>query len=239
MPAKKLIIPKSVLRQRSKRITKQKAVTKLKKDVKALKAAMGQQIGVHDTERDVSALTTTLADYNPSTQGSLFALAQGDSDENREGNKIRALNFDIRGALSTTHVGDQYVRIIAVQWGDAPGVAGDILKYTFSTLGVDGMAVINSPYARDPSQPYKLLYDQVFKLSKTNDNGAAPHTKRFRINVKLGKGRNKDGVEMTYAGTVQSNPILNGIRIFMCYGQVGTTSPAPTFQLKTRERFVK
>ena len=218
---------------------KSNAVNKIKKDVKALKAALGQQIGVHDTERDLSTLSTTLSDYNPSLIGSLFALGQGDADDNREGNKIRALNFDMKGALSTTHIGDQYVRIIAVQWGDAPGTSGDILKYDTATLGVDGMAVINSPYERQPAQPYKLLYDRVFKLSKVNDSVAAPATKRFRINVKLGKGKNKDGVEMTYAGTAVSNPILNGIRIFMAYGQVGTTSGAPQFQLKTRERFVK
>jgi len=118
MPAGKLMkVPRKKVSARKK----SSAVNKIKKDVKALKAALGQQIGVHDTERDLSTLSTSLLDYNPSVIGSLFALGQGDADDNREGNKIRALNFDMKGALSTTHIGDQYVRIIAVQWGDAPG----------------------------------------------------------------------------------------------------------------------
>lgn len=224
---------------KTKKVSQQKINRKLKNDVAKLKAAMGQSIGVRDGERDNGALTTTLSEYNASTAGSLFALSVGDGDENREGNKIRALNFDIKGALSTTHIGDQFVRIIAVQWADAPGVAGDILKYTFVTLGTDGMAVVNSPYARDPTVPYKVLYDKVIKLSKNNDTASAPASKRFRINVKLGKGKNKTGSEMTYGGTTTLNPILNGIRIFMAYGQVGTTTGAPTFQWKFRERFVK
>lgn len=216
-----------------------KAVSKLKKDVKLLKKAMGQNVGVQDVERDSTTLSLTLSDYNPSTLGSLFALGQGDADDQREGNKIRALNFDIRGALSTAHIGDQFVRIIVVQWSEAPGVAGDILKYTFATLGADGMAVINSPYARDPTQPYKILYDKVHKLRKDHDSVAAPCTKQFRINCKLGKGKQKDGVEMTYGGTAVSNPINSGIRIFMAYGQFGSTSGVPSFQWKIRERFVK
>ena len=119
MPAGKLMkVPRKKVSARKK----SSAVNKIKKDVKALKAALGQQIGVHDTERDLSTLSTSLLDYNPSVIGSLFALGQGDADDNREGNKIRALNFDMKGALSTTHIGDQFVRIIAVQWGDAPGL---------------------------------------------------------------------------------------------------------------------
>ena len=128
------------------------AVRKVKKDVRMLKKALGQNVGIRDTERDQTNLSLSLGDYAiASVGGSFFKLAEGDDDENREGKKIRALNFDMRGALHSTSYDDCYVRIIIVSWADAPGTAGDILKYTTATLGTDGMAVINSPYERNPN----------------------------------------------------------------------------------------
>lgn len=215
-----------------------KEAHKLKQDVKMLKKAMGQQVGIRDTERDLTTLSLTLGDYAIATfGGSFFKLAEGDDDDNREGKKIRAMNFDIRGALSTPHYGDQFVRIIIVSWADAPGSPGDILKYTTSVLGADGMAVMNSPYERNPTVPYKLIYDKVHKLSKNHTgNAAATSVKQFRIFKKLG---GKDGIEMSYTTASAEDPNLNGLRLYLAYGQADTNVMEPKFQLKTRERFIK
>ena len=220
----------------AKNYSQNRAAAKLKKDVKMLKKAMGQQVGIRDTERDLTNLSLTLGDYAiASVGGSFFKLVEGDDDENREGKKIRALNFDMRGALHSSSYDDVYIRIIIVSWSDAPGTTGDILKYDTATLGVDGMAVINSPYERNPNVPYKLIYDKVHKLHK-DTTGTQVVSKKFRIFEKLGK----DGLEMNYFGSSAADPNCNGLRLYMAYGKGGTsTTPVPQFELKTRERFIK
>lgn len=108
----------------------------------------------------------TLTPGNTFTIAQLTPIAQGDGDQNRDGDKVAARSLELRMTLipNATSTSDT-ARIMVVHWkgnllGNPPG-ASTILE---STTNVD------SPNAWDYRDQYTVLYDQKLDLSLVNGN---------------------------------------------------------------------
>lgn len=228
---------------------KRSKVSKIKKDVKKLKMAMGSQVAVLNRENDPQALTANLATYvhrlggdgaGAENQRQFFQTAVGDTDGSRSGNKCLGLNFDLKGCLECTQPGSTYVRIILTQAKDGVGPnANDILRY-YEEDANHPMKVILSPYTRKPTSKFSVIYDRVHKLELDilNDNANITKMKTFRILQKFSKG----GVPLTYSSSSNVPPNNNFIQLWAVYGNTANRSAAgnvPTISWLCRERFVR
>lgn len=233
------------LRGLVKKFKKKSTVSKLKKDVKSLKKAQGATVAVLNRERDPTPLTKGLANYTHLLGGAggtsadirhFFQMAAGDTDGARQGNKILALNFDWRGALECTEFGTTLVRIIITEAQEITGPAAyDILQYYVDDAN-NPLKVVHSSYARTPQTKFKVLYDQVHKLTKNTTDANGSIVKPVRIYHKFPKG----GRAMSYPSSVNASPNIGLVQLWAVYAPTGPArsgSDIPHISWQCRERF--
>lgn len=141
--------------------------------------------------------------------------AQGDTDINRQGDKLRMLSLTIRGNLI---IGDStnVIRMVIFQWysGSNSIPLEDVTEASDSS-GRQWM----SPYKHDHAGKFKILYDKTFNMTNVGDNAQIVFKKTVNFRgknayVELNNGTTTVNTNAVYVSFVSdsaavSHPTLN------------------------------
>lgn len=157
----------------------------------------------------------------------LRGLTAGPNDDNRVGNKITLMSQTFRGTIRAPYLPtdeqQNQVRILIVENLGFTGLSdlalNDVLQY--GTFGVYGGLVFNSPYKYNASENkrYKVHYDKVISLDKTN-KGYFQFTKRITYGTKKNRGK-----VLTYPGPLDQYPNNHRLNMFVISDSDVTSHP--------------
>lgn len=175
---------------------------------------------------DTGAISSTAA-----ISGVLFDIAQGDTDQERNGDQFRwvkALNFRYTLAVSDT---SNIVRIIILQWHPsvitAPTISDILLTGPSSNVDV------YSNYNHDQRFNYKILFDRTHTLVGNGTAGTFPGTTSSIItrhtNISLKRARKR--VQLIGGSVSGSN------RLFMLFVSDSTLVNHPTISYSMKMYF--
>lgn len=156
-------------------------------------------------QQELKYLDTVTNAYSISTSGAIFQLCsipQGDTDISRDGDRVYLKKMYVRG---TVRVNDEtnIVRLIFFQW--KPNTAATIAQILLN--GPSGSPDVQSNYAHDQRQMYKILYDKTWVLAgpgTTPETPVTPTTTRhFQCILSRGLIRQLQFTAGTTTGTNQ------------------------------------
>lgn len=158
--------------------------------------------------------------------GDVTLIAQGDTDNTRDGDRLKLKRFFIRGVISTGDV-TNILRIIWFQWGpNSVPTASSILLNGFS-----GSIDYTSQYNHDNRQEYVILYDTLFHMEGNGSAATAPYgpTSQNTFSYTL-KPR---WTELQYVGgtTVGTN------HVYYFVISDSTVAPHPAFQVSCKVHY--
>lgn len=153
----------------------------------------------------------------------LCGIAQGDDDQTRNGNTIRAKELDVRmhfysGSGSTSSI---TVRVFIVIDNDPRGVVPNVgTLFQGGTASVDGMPVLDLAQGR-----FKWIYDETFVLEAAAGGSSG---KVIVVSQKLDR-------HINYTGTTGATASAGAGAIFLyCLTDIVTPSPTGTFYSRLR-----
>lgn len=152
----------------------------------------------------------------------LCGIPQGDDDQTRNGNTIRAKELDVRmhfyaGSAATSNI---TVRVFIVIDNDPRGVVPNVgTLFQGGTASVDGMPVLDLAQGR-----FKWIFDETFTL----EGSAAAGGKVVIVQQKLDR-------HINYTGTTGATASCGAGAIFLyCLTDIATPSPTGTFYSRLR-----
>lgn len=200
------------------------AVNQVPKIWKVLKFVKGA-INVEKKFFDV-AYSAQSVDYTSPIISDLTAIAQGDTFETRDGNKIRLKSIYINLWFALPDAAN-YAAVRVMLLHDKQGVGTtpaitDILESTGSD------AIVTSPLEKDVIARWEVMMNKEFTLDKDNNNSRL--VKRFF----------KVSIPVTYNGTTSSDVFTNPIYLVMTSSEASAASSGnpPTVTGTVRMRFI-
>lgn len=161
-----------------------------------------------------------------STTHYLTAIATGDSDDNREGTKIKIISVQLRGTITNedqTGANDTVCRLILYR---ARETVKGVIPGVTEVLDVDSIMSLRDFRVQ---QEYKVLWDKTFQFNSSSDGIA--QTKSFRKFISIG------GLNCNYDG--DTNTIADALTggIFMILMTNMPDTAQPEWYVNTRVTF--
>lgn len=150
----------------------------------ALKAVMRQAEGKY---KDIRISTTAgSAQTNSWYQEDLGQIARGDSDSDRDGDKITPRSIQMRLRLLFA---DAYnvVRVMVLRCTDTVGGLSSTLPFSPGTIFQHNSTTedaLYSPFNHDYRSRFNVLYDRLFTLSTNRNDGLVNIVKRIKLSKK-------------------------------------------------------
>lgn len=194
----KVIVPG--LNQKEKKQTRQ--------IVKKTIANMAEWKGLEKNVTMTSSYSGDIQDWS--------AVPQGDGDDDRDGDSIRAYSISLRGQCFNSDANNVY-RVIFFQWlSDSSPVASDILSTTGSSYAP------LSPYVNSNVGKKKLcliLYDRTFKMDENYSGGITNVLFQKKIKLRRKKivyqASSTTGVGKVYSLTI-SDSLTGNPTMYLC-----------------------
>jgi len=216
---------KVLVRVRPRR--RRKALTKTQKNQVKRLIHSEQEIKYKLYSNNTTATTTPFLTSLP------FDIAQGDTDQERDGDQLRWIGkIHFRYGIETADVLNT-VRIIIFQWHPSSTNAPIPDPTQILAPGPSGSADIYSHYQHDSRQEYRILFDKTHVVigNASADTNPATTTsyiyRRYRISLR--KARKKS--QFT-AGTV-----FGTNKFFLMYLSDSSASPNPAFAYSSKVFF--
>jgi len=245
----------------AKKAKKRETLTGSQKE--ALKKMISEEIRVVDAGLLQVGMSRTLTRIDTPAAGgigytgalySLAASTESADPLSRNGDSIRALNFDLRICVTFNAAHQQIVRLMVVQFDDSQGVAPASLLEDVGNAGFPNeqpLGLIQSYYKRNPtSGKFRIIADLTMK----SDNNPLPFSaagpavtmapgtvnKFTRVFHKFKESHSR----MEYPSNTLGQPVTNPVFIFAGYAQATDANGnqlqdrAPLISWKVRQRFM-
>ncbi len=206
--------------------------------VKALKEVVKQAKGTYSATRVATSLTTTMSAYPGISGKAYFNVAEGDGDDNREGDSISAQSLTIRGTLRSADLKDTVVRLMLIQYVNfSGGHIREVLDNYETVAGnySDANIVVNSFRKLNPEIKYRVLAQKIVTLKGGPNATNNMAVRQFLMTHKFSKAQSR----MNYDDETADSPKTNPVWLYACYAKQTSTHTAPIIEYEARGKFIR